>query len=81
VNAGTHATSLLQQVIQTMGGSVSVDGCIGPATMKALEALAQDQVYQHYKAGRIAYYQQLGQRYPQFLQGWLKRVNAFPDLC
>jgi hypothetical protein len=25
-------------------------------------------------------YQALGQKYPKFLQGWLKRVNSFPDL-
>lgn len=80
VNAGTHATSLLQQVIQDMGASVVVDGCIGPATMQALATLDQTDVYRKYKAGRVAYYQQLGQKYPEFLQGWLNRVNSFPDL-
>ena len=80
VNAGTHASSLLQQVLQTMGANVVVDGCIGPATIQALASLAEDEVYRQYKAGRIAYYQQLGQKYPQFLQGWLNRVESFPDL-
>lgn len=80
VNAGTHATSLLQQVIKNMGVSIVVDGCIGPATIQGLATLPQDEVYRQYKAGRIAYYQQLGVKYPQFLQGWLNRVNAFPDL-
>ena len=80
VNAGTHASSLLQRVIQNMGATVVVDGCIGPATIQALAGLDADDVYRKYKAGRIAYYQQLGQKYPQFLRGWLHRVNSFPDL-
>lgn len=80
VNAGTHASSLLQRVIQNMGATVVVDGCIGPATIQALAGLDADDVYRQYKAGRIAYYQQLGQKYPQFLRGWLNRVNSFPDL-
>lgn len=80
VNAGTHASSLLQQVIKSMGAPITVDGCIGPATIQALAALDQVEAYRQYKAGRIAYYQQLGQKYPQFLAGWLNRVNAFPDL-
>jgi lysozyme family protein len=80
VNAGTHATSILQQVVNNMGANVVVDGNIGAATLQAMGALPQDQIYNNYKQQRILYYQQLGQRFPQFLNGWLKRVNAFPDL-
>ncbi len=82
VNAGTHATTLLQQVINDLstGAKIVVDGGIGQATLQALASLDQVQVYQQYKQGRIAYYQALGKRFPQFLQGWLNRVNAFPDL-
>jgi lysozyme family protein len=78
VNSGTHATSLLQQVLNSMGANIVVDGGIGNATLQALAAQPQDQVYQAYRQGRIDYYQALGQRYPQFLHGWLNRVNAFP---
>ncbi len=78
VNAGTHATSLLQQVLNNMGANIVVDGGIGNATLQALAAQPQDQVYQAYRQGRIDYYQALGQRFPQFLKGWLNRVNAFP---
>jgi lysozyme family protein len=80
VNAGTHATCLLQQVIQDEGGAVVCDGVIGPGTLHALQGMPQDRVYNAYKAGRIAYYQKLGQRYPQFLKGWLARVESFPDM-
>jgi lysozyme family protein len=80
VNAGTHATSLLQTVMNGLGANVVVDGSLGPASIQALAALDQPTVYQQYKQGRIAYYQQLGVKYPMFLQGWLNRVNAFPTL-
>ncbi len=80
VNAGTHATCLLQKVIYGEGGRVICDGCIGAGTLKALHALPQPTVYRLYKAGRIAYYRQLGQEYPEFLPGWLARANAFPDM-
>ena len=80
VNAGGHASKLLQHVLNNMGAHVVEDGSIGPGTMQALAGLDQVQVYRQYKQGRIAYYQALGQRFPQFVKGWLNRVNAFPDL-
>ena len=82
VNSGTHASSLLQKVINDMGTAppLVVDGGVGQGTMTALNALAQDEVYKRYKQGRIAYYQALGKSYPEFVKGWLNRVAAFPDL-
>jgi lysozyme family protein len=80
INAGTHATSLLQSVMKELGANVVVDGVVGRASVQALNALNQIAVYERYKQGRIAYYQQLGVKYPMFLQGWLNRVNAFPTL-
>jgi lysozyme family protein len=80
VNAGTHSTKLLQTVMIGMRASISADGVIGPGTIQALSGLAQDEVYRRFKQGRIAYYQNLGQKFPEFLNGWLKRVNSFPDL-
>jgi len=80
VNAGTHATLLLQQVLNGMGAHVVQDGAIGPASIQALNGFDQMEVYRQYKQGRINYYQNLGQRFPQFVRGWLNRVNAFPDL-
>jgi lysozyme family protein len=80
VNSGTHATVLLQRTINSMGAHVVADGIIGPASLLALAKLDQPEVYRRYKAGRIQYYQQLGQKYPTFLTGWLNRVNSFPDL-
>lgn len=83
VNAGSNATKLLQSVMHDMGADLKIDGVIGPASMRALSGLDQIEVYQRYKAGRIAYYQKLAQQQPalsKFLKGWLNRVNSFPDL-
>ena len=81
VNAGTHATILLQRLINAAGVHVTEDGCIGPATIQALNSLPQRELYVQYKQGRIDYYQGMGRRFPQFVRGWLNRVNAFPDLA
>jgi lysozyme family protein len=80
VNAGTHATILLQRILNGMGAHVSEDGVLGPASLQALNGFDQSEVYRQYKQGRISYYQNLGQRFPQFVKGWLNRVDAFPDL-
>jgi len=85
VNAGANATRLLQTVMNAAGASpsVTVDGAIGPITIRTLGGLDQRDVYRRYKQGRIQYYQNLAATNPQlekFLKGWLNRVNSFPDL-
>jgi lysozyme family protein len=82
VNSGTHASTLLQTVINNMGAQpqLVVDGSIGQATLNALAQLQLNDVYNNYKQGRIAFYQGLAAKYPMFIKGWLNRVNSFPDL-
>jgi len=85
VNAGGSASKLLQRVLNELGTQppVAVDGDIGPGTMAALNRMDQRAIYRRYKQGRIDYYQDLVAKRPalgKFLNGWLKRVNSFPDL-
>jgi len=85
VNAGANASRLLQRVLNDLGATppLTVDGDIGPGTMAALKAADQKAVYRRYKQGRIDYYQNLVAERPalgKFLNGWLNRVNSFPDL-
>jgi lysozyme family protein len=80
VNAGAHATRLLQQTLNSMGGKLAVDGEIGPASIQFLSSVDQTAVYRQFKQGRIDYYQRLAQQFPTFIKGWLNRVNAFPVL-
>ena len=79
VNAGPNATILLQRILNGMGAHVVKDGSIAPASIQALNALNQTEVYRQCKQGRINYCQNLGQRFPGFLQGWLNQVKAFPN--
>ena len=82
VNAGTTATALLQRIMNGMGAHVVVDGVLGPGSLQALAALPAGDVYGRYKQERIAYYERLAAARPalaKFLNGWLQRVNAFPD--
>ncbi len=83
VNSGTHASSLLQEVVNDLGAAppVVVDGLLGVSTLRALDLLPVELVYQQYKQGRTAYYQALGARFPRFLKGWLRRVDSFPDIA
>lgn len=86
VNAGVkRGSELLQNILNQLGAdpAVKVDGDVGPGTMAALKKADQKEVYRRFKQGRIEYYQKLVVRRPElgkFLNGWLKRVNAFPDL-
>jgi lysozyme family protein len=80
VNSGTNATKLLQRVLNNMGANVVEDGVIGEASLQALSALVPVEVYRQYKQGRIQYYENLGQKFPKYLNGWLNRVNSFPNL-
>jgi lysozyme family protein len=85
VNAGGNASKLLQKVLNDMGAkpALLVDGDIGPTTMAVLKNMDGAEVYRRYKQGRIDYYQDLVAKRPalgKFLNGWLSRVNSFPNL-
>ncbi len=85
VNAGDRSSKLLQQVINDLGAKppLVIDGQIGPGTLRALKAADQKAVYRRFKQGRIDYYKDLVAKRPslgKFLNGWLNRVNSFPDL-
>ena len=83
VNSGTHATALLQRILDGLGATLVVDGQVGQATLQALSAFDSVAVYRLYKQQRIEYYQQLAaakSSLAKFLNGWLDRVQAFPTL-
>ncbi|PWT71875.1 MAG: N-acetylmuramidase [Proteobacteria bacterium] len=85
VNAGITAARLLQSSMNACGAqpSLEVDGIIGSTTVRILARVDQPAVYRRYKQSRLAYYQDLVANHPllgKFLNGWLNRVNSFPDL-
>jgi lysozyme family protein len=85
VNAGATSAKLLQQVLNILGATppLGVDGVIGNGTLAALQAADQRAVYMNFKQKRADYYRNLVAQRPalqKFLNGWLNRVNSFPDL-
>ena len=85
VNAGSNATKLLQRVLNDQKPALQLpaDGKFGAATLEALLAADQRDLYARYKQGRRDYYRRLVDAKPalgKFLKGWLARVDAFPDL-
>jgi lysozyme family protein len=85
VNAGSIAAKLLQKTLNDLGAKppLAVDGTITPPVIAVLNGMDQKAVYRRYKQGRIRYYQDLVAKRPalgKFLNGWLLRVNSFPDL-
>ncbi len=82
VNAGTEAVLLLQRILLQSGATgPATDGEMGPATLAALQAADQAQVYALSRQGRIDDYERLAQERPaddKFLKGWLARTEWFP---
>jgi len=84
VNAGAAAVRVLQGALNDTGAKpqIAADGVMGPGTLQALQSTDQVAVYRIYKQRRIDYYRDLVARKPsltKFLNGWLNRVNSFPD--
>jgi lysozyme family protein len=83
VNAGYNGTKVLQEVLNSMGEKLAVDGIVGPNTIKVLNSKKQVEVYRKFKQARIDYYEKLAaknSKMKKFLKGWLNRVNSFPEL-
>ncbi len=82
VNAGSHAATLLYQVLNTSGSHHEPKGMIERDVIESLQHHSVESIYERYKAGRVAYYRTLVHQHPvlsRFLKGWLNRVNSFPD--
>lgn len=75
------AAKTAQRLLNNYGYAVSVDGSMGPQTIGALnDAWIKHgaQFYNDYRAAWIQYYKDVNK--PQFLPGWLKRMENFPPL-
>ncbi|OUS20904.1 peptidoglycan-binding protein [Rhodobacterales bacterium 59_46_T64] len=90
VNAGSNAVRILQQLLRQMGQQVSVDGVIGPQTIRAVK-IAQAQAPQHladaYGIARRNYYFRLADHRAASRKyvitraggkgGWIRRAEDF----
>ncbi|ARE42230.1 Secretion activator protein [Rhodovulum sp. P5] len=90
VNAGANAVRILQDVLNEMGQSVSVDGIIGPQTIQAARSAARDapdHIADVYGIARRNYYYAIADRRPASRKyatnreggkgGWIRRAEEF----
>jgi lysozyme family protein len=78
----TSAARVEQQSLQQLGYKVDVDGVRGPQTIAALNDAWQRNpaaVYNLIRENWINYLKSLNK--PQFLQGWLTRMEQFPPIA
>ena len=76
-----NAARVEQKVLNKMGYPVAVDGVRGAATIAALNAAWRanpSAIYNGIRAEWIEYLKNLNK--PQFLPGWLKRLEEFPPI-
>ncbi|MFN3315861.1 MAG: glycoside hydrolase family 108 protein [Raineya sp.] len=73
-NAGLATpTRELQKIL-----GLPADGVFGENTLKAVNSANQKKLYEDLFKAREQFYRRLGVSMPQFLQGWLNRLNDFP---
>lgn len=90
VNAGGNAVKILQRLLRDMGMDISVDGAIGPQTIRAAHAAAANaplHLADAYGIARRNYYYALGDRRPASRKyarrrdggkgGWILRAEEF----
>jgi len=79
VNGGSGtAVKTLQQAVNALGGSLTVDGGWGPHTVSAVNAADPDALVQAFIAARAAHYQAIVAANPadaRYLKGWLARAQ------
>ena len=75
-----NAARILQRAINRAGGSVSVDGAIGPLTLAAANTLDPSTLYAAYKEERWSHHERDIGKNPQqsrFRNGWWNRLGSF----
>ncbi|MEX0319761.1 MAG: holin-associated N-acetylmuramidase [Ruegeria sp.] len=90
VNAGGYAVKILQRLLREMGYALSVDGVIGPQTLRAVRAAAVPDAValrDAYGVARRNYYFRLADRRPASRKyartraggkgGWIRRAEEF----
>lgn len=75
---GNGTSKVTQQAVNDLSPiKVVVDGVIGQDTLAKILALPQDKFYETLKQRQADYYRKIA--YGGNLQGWLNRLNTFPD--
>ena len=93
VNAGGNAVKILQRLLNKMGFSMSVDGAIGPVTIRGAKHAADINEFflvNAYSIARRNYYYALGDKRAKSRKyartrsgdtgGWIKRADEYMDM-
>lgn len=79
VNGGSGtAVKTLQQAVNALGGSLTVDGGWGPVTLAAANAADQARLLQAFIAARVAHYRAIVAANPgdaRYLNAWMARAQ------
>lgn len=85
VNDGQHqAVKLMQRAVNSCGGSLGVDGCMGSNTVNAINAVDPKALVSQLCQTQDAFYQELATQDPtqqKFLNGWRNRVTTVLNIC
>ena len=71
---------LVQQACNECGATLEVDGCIGSATVQALNLQSRPQWIRAYQGLVANHYRTIGQSNPNFVNGWLARAARLSTL-
>jgi len=79
VNTGvSRASEMVQEILNdSFNKNLVVDGAVGDLTIAAMNSVNQVQLHSVIVNARISYYESLRHLYPQFINGWLNRVQIF----
>lgn len=69
------ATRMMQEVLRDLGKDVTVDKVVGSETIKAINKLPEDKVYNAYRKKRIDFYYSLNNG--TYQTGWINRIERY----
>ncbi|MFN9999450.1 MAG: glycoside hydrolase family 108 protein [bacterium] len=82
VTSGSISVKVLQRTINSLGGSIAIDGVIGNKTLALINSINSIELYNKFKLNRQLFYNELVIRRPKdakYINGWTNRVNTFKN--
>lgn len=82
VTSGSISVKVLQRTINSLGGSIAIDGVIGNKTLALINSINSIDLYNKFKLNRQLFYSELVIRRPKdtkYIDGWTNRVNKFKN--
>jgi len=71
---------VVQQAAINLGAKIKADNAFGANTLKAINSLDANKLYNEMKRLYVDYFTRLGKGQPQYATGWMNRVNYVLDV-